>query len=74
MIDKKSAEWLGTEFEKYLRPDTLFTPKHFEAYLNQNSSSEKKKKSYSGISEMLAKETEEKLKASSSDSDGSEFF
>ena len=33
-----------------------------------------KKKYYCGISEMLAKETEEKLKAGSSDSDGSEFF
>ncbi len=35
VIDKKCGEWIGTEFEKFLRPDTLFTPKHFEAYLNQ---------------------------------------
>lgn len=35
VIDKKSAEWLGTEWEKYLRPETLFGTK-FESYLNAN--------------------------------------
>lgn len=34
VIDKKCSEWLGTEYEKYLRPDTLFAGK-FESYLNQ---------------------------------------
>ena len=34
VIDKKSSEWLGTEMEKYLRPQTLFCTK-FESYLNQ---------------------------------------
>ena len=34
VISKKSDEWLGTEQEKYLRPDTLFGAK-FESYLNQ---------------------------------------
>lgn len=33
VIDKKCNEWMGTEFEKYLRPETLFSPK-FEGYLN----------------------------------------
>lgn len=33
VIDTKSVEWKGTEFEKYLRPATLFGPK-FENYLN----------------------------------------
>ena len=33
VIDKKCAEWLGTEFEQYLRPETLFGTK-FEGYLN----------------------------------------
>lgn len=33
VIDKKCAEWIGTEFEKYLRPETLFGTK-FEGYLN----------------------------------------
>ena len=34
VIDVKCAEWMGTEFERYLRPDTLFGPK-FENYANQ---------------------------------------
>lgn len=34
VIDKKYAEWHGTEFAKYLRPETLFGPK-FERYLNE---------------------------------------
>jgi uncharacterized phage protein (TIGR02220 family) len=33
VIDNKCLEWIGTEFEKYLRPDTLFGTK-FEGYLN----------------------------------------
>ncbi|WP_343100994.1 conserved phage C-terminal domain-containing protein [Romboutsia sp. MSSM.1001216sp_RTP31141st1_G3_RTP31141_220114] len=34
VIDIKTKEWLGTEYEKYLRPETLFGSK-FEGYLNQ---------------------------------------
>ena len=33
VIDKKCFEWIGTEFEKFLRPETLFGTK-FEGYLN----------------------------------------
>ena len=33
VIDKKCAEWIGSEWEKYLRPSTLFGSK-FENYLN----------------------------------------
>ena len=33
VIDNKCTDWLGTDFEKYLRPDTLFGNK-FEGYLN----------------------------------------
>lgn len=35
VIDIKSAEWIGTEQGKYLRPETLFGSK-FEGYLNQH--------------------------------------
>ena len=35
VIDKKVAEWKGTEMEQYLRPETLFGTK-FEGYLNAN--------------------------------------
>lgn len=31
----KAEEWLGTEREQYLRPKTLYSPEHFETYLNQ---------------------------------------
>ena len=33
VIDKKCMEWMHTEYEKYLRPETLFGTK-FEGYLN----------------------------------------
>ncbi len=33
VIDKKCAEWIGTDFAQYLRPATLFGTK-FESYLN----------------------------------------
>lgn len=33
VIDKKTADWIGTDFEQYLRPATLFGTK-FESYLN----------------------------------------
>lgn len=35
VIDKKVSDWKGTEWEKFLRPETLFSNK-FEGYLNQN--------------------------------------
>jgi len=34
VIDVKSEEWKGTDMQKYLRPETLFSNK-FEGYLNQ---------------------------------------
>ena len=35
VIDLKAQEWRGTNMDKYLRPETLFKEKKFEAYLNQ---------------------------------------
>lgn len=34
VIDTKCSEWMGTKYQKYLRPETLFGGK-FESYLNQ---------------------------------------
>ncbi len=34
VIDKKCAEWLNTDMEKFLRPETLFNRTKFENYLN----------------------------------------
>lgn len=39
VIDKKCEEWMDTEFEKFLRPETLFGTK-FEGYLNQKARKE----------------------------------
>ena len=33
VIDKKCDDWIGTDYEQYLRPETLFGTK-FESYLN----------------------------------------
>lgn len=41
VIDKKCADWIGTEFEQYLRPSTLFGSK-FENYLNGRQQSKGK--------------------------------
>jgi uncharacterized phage protein (TIGR02220 family) len=38
VIDIKVQEWQGTEYEKYLRPSTIFGEK-FDEYLNQKSQS-----------------------------------
>lgn len=35
VIEKKCADWMGTDMEQYLKPTTLFAPSHFEEYLNQ---------------------------------------
>ena len=43
VIDKKCKEWLGTDMEKYLRPETLFGNK-FESYLKQKTITTKKPK------------------------------
>lgn len=37
VIDTKYRDWVGTKWEQYLRPETLFGTK-FESYLNQKSS------------------------------------
>lgn len=34
VIDKKSAEWLGTPMQKHLKPHTLFSADKFDAYLH----------------------------------------
>ena len=34
VIDIKCSEWLNTNMDQYLRPNTLFSPTNFENYLN----------------------------------------
>lgn len=45
VINIKASEWMGTDYEKYLRPQTLFGTK-FEGYLNQKPSSNRGLPSY----------------------------
>lgn len=40
VIDIKTAEWMGTEWQKFIRPETLFGAK-FESYLNQRPTQKK---------------------------------
>lgn len=35
VIDVKVSQWLNTDQDKFLRPETLFRPSHFESYLNE---------------------------------------
>lgn len=42
VIDVKTAEWMGTEWQKFIRPETLFGSK-FESYLNQPTAQRKNK-------------------------------
>jgi uncharacterized phage protein (TIGR02220 family) len=37
VIDNKCAQWLGTKWENYIRPETLFAPAKFENYLNSTT-------------------------------------
>lgn len=50
VIDCKVAEWKGTEWEKFLRPSTLFGSK-FESYLNQKEEPKGKKTAFSNFLE-----------------------
>lgn len=43
VIDIKCSEWIGNkDFEKFLRPETLFSLTHFESYLNQKAAEKQK--------------------------------
>ena len=55
VIDKKCTEWLGSDMEQYLRPETLFGTK-FEGYLNAKVRQGKKEV----IPDWMKKEQEDK--------------
>lgn len=37
VIDYKAKEWMGSDMQKYLRPQTLFNANKFEGYLNDSN-------------------------------------
>ena len=43
VIDVKCADWLGTDMEKHLNPETLFRASNFDKYLNQPMPRQKEK-------------------------------
>lgn len=53
VINIKTIEWLGTDMEQYLRPETLFGTK-FESYLNQKSPSKQEPTKKRGLSDATA--------------------
>lgn len=66
VIDKKLEEWYGTEFQQYLRPDTLFGTK-FESYLNQTIVKRQKKETQSEKIQRLIREAEEEERMNNND-------
>lgn len=48
VINKKAEEWMGTDMQQYLRPETLFGTK-FESYLNQKVSRSRESPENSGL-------------------------
>lgn len=67
VIDKKYNEWVGTEFEKYLCPETLFGTK-FEKYLNQKEPLAKKEP------EWLNKEQQQEIATEEEQNEINEFL
>lgn len=48
VIDTKCSDWIGTKWEQYLRPQTLFNSEKFESYLNQKPFKKKHQTSQQG--------------------------
>lgn len=54
VIDKKCFDWIGTEYEKFLRPATLFGTK-FESYLNAKVTKQKQEAKKNETDDFMAK-------------------
>jgi uncharacterized phage protein (TIGR02220 family) len=55
VIDKKSKDWKGTDWSKYLRPMTLFSKSKFENYLNSITNESKPASNFSKFADSVAK-------------------
>jgi len=53
VIDKKTSDWKGTDWQKYLRPITLFSKQKFDNYLNENN--DKSPNNFKKFAESIAK-------------------
>lgn len=41
VVDRKVAAWMGTEWQKFLRPETLFNATKFQGYVNEQDTKKK---------------------------------
>lgn len=75
VIRKMFRVWTGTEYEKFLRPETLFGTK-FESYLNRSDTTdkeikaEKSKDGFRALYEWAARKEAERKEAETNDGDG----
>lgn len=54
VIDNKCQAWRGDpRMDQYLRPETLFSAKHFESYLNEKSARDLDNDAFSGLDSAL---------------------
>lgn len=72
VIDKKVAEWKGTEMEKYIRPETLFGTK-FESYLNQKETTGRNSKIGEYMQRDYSKDDYEKMFEKATDFSGEDI-
>jgi uncharacterized phage protein (TIGR02220 family) len=55
VIDKKVKDWKGTDWAKFLRPNTLFAKTKIENYLNSNNNDKQPASKFSKFADSVAK-------------------
>jgi uncharacterized phage protein (TIGR02220 family) len=55
VIDKKVKDWKGTDWAKFLRPNTLFAKSKIENYLNSNNNDKQSASKFSKFADSVAK-------------------
>jgi len=55
VIDKKVKDWKGTDWAKFLRPNTLFAKTKIENYLNSNNNDKQSASKFSKFADSVAK-------------------
>ena len=55
VIDKKVKDWKGTDWAKFLRPNTLFAKTKIENYLNSNDNDKQSTNKFSKFADSVAK-------------------
>ena len=63
VIDYKTSEWKGTDYEKYLQPSTLFKASKFDEYLNQAKLAISKQRTKTTSDGQRASKTAEEIEA-----------